>query len=111
MPAAAAVTGFTAAAAVFLLAWKGGLESNRVIIVGRGIGGLASALTTWMLTLGSVHDAAKALTWMSGTLNGREWDQIAPMVPLIAAGLAAALDVIALNPDTASRPPLSGRPT
>ncbi|GHD00290.1 FecCD family ABC transporter permease [Zhihengliuella salsuginis] len=107
MPAAAAVTGFVAAALVFLLAWKGGLESNRVIIVGLGVGGLAAALTTWMLTLGNVQDAAKALTWMSGTINGRDWGQIAPLWPVVLVGIAAALasrrglNMIALNPDTA----------
>ncbi|WP_102160166.1 FecCD family ABC transporter permease [Zhihengliuella halotolerans] len=107
MPAAAAVTGFAAAALVFLLAWKGGLESNRVIIVGLGVGGLAAALTTWMLTLGSVQDAGKALTWMSGTINGRDWNQIAPLWPIILVGVCAALasrrglNMIALNPDTA----------
>ncbi|MCO1337533.1 ferric enterobactin transporter permease [Kocuria polaris] len=107
MPAAAAVTGFAAAALVFLLAWKGGLESNRVIIVGLGVGGLAAALTTWMLTLGSVQDAGKALTWMSGTINGRDWNHVAPLWPIILVGVCAALasrrglNMIALNPDTA----------
>ncbi|WP_309080637.1 iron chelate uptake ABC transporter family permease subunit [Zhihengliuella sp.] len=107
LPIGAALAGVLTALAVFVLAWRSGLESNRLIIVGLGLSGLAAAMTTWMLTLGDVTNAAQALTWMTGTINGRDWAQVLPIIPLVGAGFLAALlsqrslRVIALHQDTA----------
>ena len=79
MPAAAFAGGLIAGGAVFVLAYRGTVSGHRVILVGLGITWLASSLTTWLLTLGDVTNAAQALTWMTGSLNAEEWGLVAPL--------------------------------
>jgi hypothetical protein len=65
MPVAAFTAGIVTGVAVYLLAYRRGLDSYRLVLAGLGISGLAASLTTWILTLGDVTSAAQALTWMT----------------------------------------------
>ena len=58
MPAAALVAGILSGVAVYLLAYRRGLDSYRLVLAGLGISGFAASLTTWILTLGDVTSAA-----------------------------------------------------
>lgn len=91
LPVAAFGGGILAGVLVFLLAAATTLDSYRLVLVGLGINGLAVSLTTWMLTLGDVTNAAQALTWMSGSLNGKDWPLIQPMGLLALALLVGAV--------------------
>ncbi|WP_280426507.1 FecCD family ABC transporter permease [Nocardia carnea] len=91
LPVAAFTGGVLAGVVVYLFAWSGTLDSYRLVLVGLGVNGLAVSLTTWLLTLGDVTNAAQALTWMSGSLNGRDWLLVRPMGLLALALLAGAL--------------------
>ncbi|WP_243874615.1 FecCD family ABC transporter permease [Arthrobacter woluwensis] len=67
---------------VFLLALKRGsdvLDSNRMVLVGLGATAVATSMVTWLLTLGDVTNAGQALTWMSGSLNGKDWGTVSPI--------------------------------
>ncbi|WP_105566495.1 iron ABC transporter permease [Microbacterium halophytorum] len=104
---AAAVTGaLLAFALVYLLAWRGGLNADRFILIGIGVSYGATALTTFVLLRANPWDTPKIYTWLSGTTYGRVWEQIIPIavVLLIALPLAYALrreeDVLALDEDT-----------
>ncbi|WP_345436508.1 FecCD family ABC transporter permease [Microbacterium gilvum] len=107
MPAAALAGGVAAGAVTAALGWRGGIDLHRTVLAGIGVSWLATSLTTWLLTLGDVTNAAIALTWMSGSLNGREWSAIAPSVVAIAlllvaaSGLAHALALTAFDDQTA----------
>ncbi|MEX5296578.1 iron chelate uptake ABC transporter family permease subunit [Kocuria sp. CPCC 205268] len=107
MPAAAFAAGTASGVAVYLLAYRNGLDSYRLILVGLGISGFTTALTTWMLTLGDVTSAAQALTWMTGSLNGKDWTLVRPLSVVAAVLVAAAvlagrwLLLSALHEDTA----------
>lgn len=90
LPLAAFATGTASGALVFALARRGGVSGARVILVGLGVSGLATSITTWMLTLGDVTSAAQALTWMSGSLNGKDWMLVQPVAIAAAVLLAAA---------------------
>ncbi|NKX53162.1 FecCD family ABC transporter permease [Arthrobacter mobilis] len=90
MPLAAFAAGVASGVAVYLLAYRGGIDSYRLVLVGLGINGFAVSLTTWLLTLGDVTSAAQALTWMMGSLNGKDWPLVAPMLGLAAGLLTAA---------------------
>ena len=70
---------FVSGVAVYVLAYRRGLDSYRLVLAGLGISGLAASLTTWILTLGDVTSAAQALTWMTGSLNGKDWTTVQPM--------------------------------
>ncbi|MEV3963950.1 iron ABC transporter permease [Nocardia sp. NPDC050193] len=91
LPSAAFGGGILAGILVFLLAFSATLDSYRLVLVGLGLNGLAVSLTTWLLTLGDVSNAAQALTWMSGSLNGKDWPLVRPMGLLALALLAGAL--------------------
>ncbi|GGL17445.1 FecCD family ABC transporter permease [Nocardia jinanensis] len=91
LPVAAFAGGVSAGVLVYLLAVSGTLDSYRLVLVGLGINGLAVSSTTWMLTLGDVSNAAQALTWMSGSLNGKDWQLVEPMGLLALALSAGAL--------------------
>jgi iron complex transport system permease protein len=91
MPAAAFTAGIISGIAVYLLSYRRGLDSYRLVLAGLGISGLAASLTTWMLTLGDVTSAAQALTWMMGSLNGKDWETVQPMAFSAALLLLAAM--------------------
>lgn len=91
MPAAAFTAGILSGVAVYLLSYRRGLDSYRLVLAGLGISGLAASLTTWILTLGDVTSAAQALTWMMGSLNGKDWETVQPMAISAAVLLLAAM--------------------
>jgi len=106
MIAAAVVGALLAFALVYLLAWRGGLNADRFILIGIGISYGASALTTFVLLRANPWDTPKIYTWLSGTTYGRVWEQVVPIaiVLVIALPLAFAVrresDVLALDEDT-----------
>ena len=61
---------------MYLLAWKQGVSSYRLILVGIGIGAMATSLTSYLLTKARVEIAQQALIWLTGSLNGRDWSQV-----------------------------------
>lgn len=91
MPAAAFTAGVASGVAVYLLAYRRGLDSYRLVLAGLGVSGLAASLTTWILTLGDVTSAAQALTWMTGSLNAKDWGTVQPMTVAAVLLLAAAV--------------------
>ncbi|MCS3844708.1 iron ABC transporter permease [Microbacterium sp. AK031] len=106
MIAAAVVGALLAFALVYLLAWRGGLNADRFILIGIGVSYGASALTTFLLLRANPWDTPKIYTWLSGTTYGRIWEQVIPVaiVLIIALPLAFAVrreaDVLALDDDT-----------
>ena len=110
MPVAAALGALGTGTAVFLLTYRRaqqGFDSMRLVLVGLGAAGLASSITTWLLTLGDVTNASQALTWMMGSLNGKDWGTVVPSLlaslPLLAVAGACGrwLLLSAFDDDTA----------
>jgi iron complex transport system permease protein len=79
------------AAAIYLLAWRQGVSSYRLVLVGIGIGAMLASVTSYLLTRAEIFDAARATVWLTGSLNGRGWDEIRPVVVALAVLLPAAL--------------------
>jgi iron complex transport system permease protein len=61
---------------MYLLAWRQGVSSYRLILVGIGIGAIATSLTSFLLTKARVEIAQQALIWLTGSLNGRDWSNV-----------------------------------
>jgi iron complex transport system permease protein len=70
--AGALLTAFT----MYVLAWRRGVSSYRLILVGIGIGAIATSLTSYLLTKARVEIAQQALIWLTGSLNGRDWTNV-----------------------------------
>ncbi|WP_116115822.1 FecCD family ABC transporter permease [Austwickia chelonae] len=104
MPTAAALGSITATVTVIAVA----RTPERVVLVGVGMTVAAQSLVAWMLTWGNAQDAARATTWLTGSLGGSGWTLLLPVlvVLLIAVPVIGAIDrdlaVIPLGDDLAS---------
>ncbi|MFD5123770.1 FecCD family ABC transporter permease [Streptomyces sp. NPDC058385] len=74
------VTGF----AIYLLAWKRGVHGYRLVLVGIGMSAVMTAVNGYLLTKADIVDAARATVWMTGSLDGRDWNQVWPLLALCA---------------------------
>ncbi|MEU5367140.1 iron chelate uptake ABC transporter family permease subunit [Streptomyces sp. NPDC005925] len=73
-------TGF----AIYLLAWKQGVHGYRLVLVGIGVSAIVTAVNGYLLTKADLVDAVRAVVWMTGSLNGRGWEQVWPLLALCA---------------------------
>jgi iron complex transport system permease protein len=82
--------GLATAAVVYALAFKGRrLSSFRLVLVGIAMAALMLALTDFMLSRARIEEAQEATRWLLGSLNGRTWEEIGPL--LIAAAILLPL--------------------
>lgn len=79
IPLAAICGAFLTATVIYLLAWKGGIEGFRLILVGIGINAMLVATVGWMLITADIDDVSRAQVWLNGSLNGANWDQMWPV--------------------------------
>ena len=92
-PAVLPVAGFAGAsamvAAIFLLSWNNGTSSLRLLLIGIGLGALASAATTFLTAVGDIGDVQRAMVWMAGSLFDSNWTKVAVLaawsVPVMVA--------------------------
>jgi ferric hydroxamate transport system permease protein len=91
---------------VYGLAWRGGLSSDRLVLIGIGVSAAATALITLIIVATDPWNTTKALTWLSGSTYGRTLGQVVPVAsallvitPVLVVG-ARRLDVLALDDDT-----------
>ncbi|MFF8812591.1 FecCD family ABC transporter permease [Streptomyces pactum] len=76
----AVVGGLFTGLAVYVLAWRRGIHGYRLVLVGIGASSMLFAVNGYLLTKAKMLDAARALTWVTGSLNGRDWDQVWPLL-------------------------------
>lgn len=104
----ATIGALVTAALIYVLAYRRGLSSYRLVLVGIGVGAVAIAMTQYFWTRAHAHDAASVALWLSGSLNGRGWESIRPIAMLLAIlipatlALGKQLNVLELGDDTAS---------
>jgi len=92
---------------MYVLAWRQGVSSYRLILIGIGIGAIATSITSYLLTKARVEIAQQALIWLTGSLNGRDWSNVrsmgitlAVLTPLIVF-LVHRLRILQLGDETA----------
>ncbi|MGP3977589.1 FecCD family ABC transporter permease [Streptomyces sp. 8N114] len=117
LPYLSTAGGLTAAALVYLFAWRGSSRSagsrpgagpTRFILIGIGISVALRSLTQLFLTKGDYLVAQQAKVWMTGSLNGRGWDQAAPLSVALLVMLpclvwsARAMRTVTMDDDTAT---------
>jgi iron complex transport system permease protein len=106
--ALAALAGsLTAGAALYGLAWRGGVQGFRVVLIGIGVAAFTTAGVSYVLTRGRIYEVQTAYVWLVGSLNGRGWAQVWPLAlglallaPLIFV-LARRLGVLGLGDEVA----------
>ncbi|NUP46907.1 MAG: iron chelate uptake ABC transporter family permease subunit, partial [Catenulispora sp.] len=107
--AGGAVAGGAAAGlAVFLLASRGRLHGYRLVMVGIGVTAILTGVNSYLLTKAQLTDAARAMLWLTGSLDGRGWSDAAPVLialvvatPVALLGLSRSLRMLELGDDAA----------
>jgi len=88
---AAFTGGVVTACVVYAICRKDGLQGHRLIIVGIGISAMAYSFNAWLLSRAKLQDAETAQLWLTGTLNGRSWDNVVPVAVSLVVLLPAAM--------------------
>ncbi|MBB6416654.1 iron chelate uptake ABC transporter family permease subunit [Streptomyces sp. AK010] len=76
--------GLVTGLAIYVLAWKRGVHGYRLVLVGIGVSAIVTAVNGYLLTKSDIVDATRAVVWMTGSLDGRDWDQVWPLLALTA---------------------------
>ena len=100
LPLAAFGGALATGVALYLLAWRGGVQGYRLVLVGIGVAALLDAGILYVLARGKIFEVAEAYVWLVGSLNGRGWEHVwplavafalvAPALPALGRALAAS---------------------
>jgi iron complex transport system permease protein len=60
------------------------VHGYRLVLVGIGVSAIVTAVNGYLLTKSDIVDAARAVVWMTGSLDGRDWNQVWPLLALTA---------------------------
>jgi iron complex transport system permease protein len=98
----------TVAAAIYLLASRGGLSGFRFVLIGIAVAFMVTAALNFLITRADVTDARVAIVWLVGSLGGARWAEIvtvavalAVLLPLTAIA-APRLRILQLGDDSAT---------
>ncbi|MFD8594704.1 FecCD family ABC transporter permease [Kitasatospora sp. NPDC059646] len=101
--------GLLTGAAIHALARRGGLQGARLVLVGIGTAAILTGVNGYLLTRTQLMDAARAVLWLTGSLDGRGWEQVWPLavalavlLPLVVLGCGPALRALELGDDAAA---------
>ncbi|MCP2331629.1 FecCD family ABC transporter permease [Actinoalloteichus caeruleus] len=101
----AVLGGVTTALTVYLLAHRGGASGARIVLVGIGVAAILASVNSYLLIRAELDDAHRAAVWLTGSLNGRTWDQVAIvavaavlLVP-VAAALSRRMSLVEMGDD------------
>ncbi|UJP09294.1 iron chelate uptake ABC transporter family permease subunit [Microbacterium sp. KUDC0406] len=89
----ALIGGLLTAAAVYLLAFRQGLQGFRLIIVGIAVGAFLGAMNSWFMVKADVDLALRAAVWGAGSLSVVDGDTLAAaaiVLTMVALALPAA---------------------
>ena len=82
-----------AAVLVYLLAWKGGVKTVRLILAGVAVNAFFAG-ASYLITILNSDKIQNIMLWLSGNLSGRSMYDVKLILPYSLVGLAAALTVI-----------------
>ncbi|MFC9121251.1 FecCD family ABC transporter permease [Streptomyces sp. NPDC057067] len=104
----AIVAALVVALLVYTLAFRDGVVGTRLILIGIGISAMLDSITSYVLSRAAEWDLQEATRWLTGSLNGVDWDQTVPAVIALAVltpvllSQGRNLSALRLGDDTAS---------
>ncbi|QFZ17026.1 iron ABC transporter permease [Saccharothrix syringae] len=81
---AAGAGAFVVFALVYGLAWRSGVDPDRLVVIGIATWSAGMALITLLIVVSDPWNTAKALTWLSGSTYGRTLEQVLPTALALA---------------------------
>lgn len=75
----AVAAGLGVALLIYLLSWRDGVTGARLILVGIGLSAMLQSLTAYVLSRAPAWSLQEALRWLSGSVNGAQIEQAAPL--------------------------------
>lgn len=100
--------GMATAVAVYVLAYRRGVQGFRLIVVGIGVSAMLGSLNTWLILQAELEQAMAAAAWGAGSLNGVSWEQVVvgcvciAVLLLLAALLSRPMRQLELGDDAAA---------
>lgn len=91
LPVVAFGGALAAAAAIYLLTWKGRIAGSRLILVGIGINAMLSAGTTYLIVRFPIEQVSSAVLWTTGTVYGADWQDVRVLALALAVLAPAAI--------------------
>lgn len=84
IPVVATIGGLLAAAVVYGLSWRQGVDSFRLILIGIGVTAILGGLTSFLLVRAQLTQVTAATQWLVGSLSGVSWASVWPMLIVLA---------------------------
>lgn len=101
--------GLATGAAIWALTGRHGAHGQRLVLVGIGVAAILTGVNGYLLTKAEIFDAARAVLWLAGSLDGRDMGDAGPLlvalavlVPIVLIGCGRQLRMLELGDDTAS---------
>jgi iron complex transport system permease protein len=107
LPAASFAGATGMALAIYVLSWRHGTSSLRIILIGIGLAALGNAATSFLTAFGDVRLVQRAMIWLAGSVADANWSRVQSLLawslpPLALAWITAReLDTISFGDDNA----------
>lgn len=104
----AVVAGLGVALLIYGLSFRNGIAGMRLILIGIGVSAMLESFVAYILSLAPAWNLQEAMRWLTGSVNGAQLGQAAPLLLALAAfgGLllsrARDLEALRLGDDTAA---------
>ncbi|MFD0924933.1 FecCD family ABC transporter permease [Williamsia deligens] len=107
LPVAALLGGLLGAVLMYALAWRGGIDPFRLVLVGVALTWVFQAIVSFGLTRAQINDVARAQRWLVGSVSAATWTSVAGLAGALVVGLvvvasiARGLSLLSLGDDLA----------
>ncbi|WP_037145120.1 FecCD family ABC transporter permease [Rhodococcoides fascians] len=105
--AASLIGGLLTAMVVFFLAYRGGVQGFRLIIVGIAVSAVLGSVNSYLITRAAVSDAMAVGFWGAGSITRVRWNYLTPTLVIFVvllicvAAMARSLRLMELGDDSA----------
>jgi iron complex transport system permease protein len=86
----------------------GAQHGQRLVLTGIGVAAILTGINGYLLTKAQIVDAARAVLWLTGSLDGRDWGDSGPLlaamavlVPVVLIGCGRDLRMLEMGEDAA----------
>ncbi|MFI0444779.1 FecCD family ABC transporter permease [Actinomadura sp. 6N118] len=93
---------------ILMLTGRRGTHGQRLILVGIGVAAILTGVNGYLITKAELTEAARAVLWLTGSLDGRDWADATPvlialavLMPLVMIGCGRQLRMLEMGDDAA----------